>query len=120
MLKGVFISVNNGIKNFEDADFVEEDLGVDKIQKLDRKLGFTDEDGKVHGLQKNYRVMCDEDGLLKNQMFLTGRENNGFEMLAGNLFVCGIAEDGSDRSLTKEEIEEVKSCVFRGVLRYSF
>lgn len=118
MIKGVTISVNNGLKSVEESQFDEAD--IQKYDILKRKLGYVDEEGKEHGLKEYYNIVCENDLLKNEKLFMTARHNEGFEMLVGELFICGVEEENKIRSLTSEEVEEVKDCLFREVLRYDF
>lgn len=118
MIKGVTISVNNGLKSIEESQF--NDADIQKYDILKRKLGYIDDEGKEHGLKKYYNIVCENDLLKNEKLFMTARHNEGFEMLVGELFICGVEEENKIRSLTSEEVEEVKDCLFREVLRYDF
>jgi hypothetical protein len=118
MIKGVTISVNNGLKSVEESQFDEAD--IQKYDILKRKLGYVDEEGKEHGLKEYYNIVCENDLLKNEKLFMTARHNEGFEMLVGELFICGVEEENKIRSLTPEEVKEVKDCLFREVLRYDF
>ena len=119
IIKGITISVNNGFKSIEETQ-VDDVIDIQKYDILKRKLGYVDEEEKEHGLKKYYNIVCENDLLKSEKVFMTARHNEGFEMLVGELFICGVDEDGKIRSLTVEEIEEVKDCMFREVLRYDF
>lgn len=62
---------------------------------------------------KNYAVICDEEGLLKQQPVISAIDKNGKPALVGSLFIVnpGI------RSLTEADIERLDKCVRAGQLQ---
>lgn len=120
MIQGVLISVDERteIREIEDFEIGSiEDLALTTPVKMIRRLGYKDEfKDKIIGLEKDFLVIAEENSLMKEgKQYLTGRDNNGFEMISGKLFVCNVDET----SLNKEDLRLVKDCVFRGILRYN-
>lgn len=55
---------------------------------------------------KRFDIICDDEGLLKDDPRISALDSEYQPMLVGNLFVCSHAE-GYEISLTEEEISHV-------------
>lgn len=61
---------------------------------------------------KRFLVICDDEGLLKNDIKVSAIAPSGEVMLVGNLFI--VNSDGADdvESLTDEECQHIKRCAY--------
>ena len=55
---------------------------------------------------KRFDIICDEEGLLRDDPIISALDRNYQPMLVGNLFVCK-SKDGEFVSLTDKEIDHV-------------
>ena len=101
-IKGILIDVEN-----EKAECIEVEstlgeyyriLNCETIDIVRRKIG-----------RKELNIICDDEGLLKDEPKISAIDNLGGVMLVGNLFiVSGIVDDNCDLvSLTNEETEYI-------------
>lgn len=58
-----------------------------------------------------YDIICDDEGLW-GDCKISAIDNLGQPMLVGNLIVCD-SEYGYEKSLTDEQVAEIKSCIQR-------
>lgn len=65
---------------------------------------------KIHNGEesKYYYIICDDEGLLKNNIVSAIDLNNMQIALVGNLLICNMDEDGNEVSLSDEDIEFIK------------
>lgn len=101
ILKTILLDVENGIvKEME----VENELhafykamNVDMIEFTYPKIG-----------NKEYTIMCDEEGLLKAEPKPSAINKSGRVQLVGNLMFFNDSPDGDLKSLSEKDIKEIK------------
>jgi hypothetical protein len=57
--------------------------------------------------EKNFNIVCDEEGLLKPDPKISAIDIYGNPELVGKLFITGLAKNGNLTSLSKEEQDRV-------------
>lgn len=69
--------------------------------------------------RRNYTIVCDEEALLKDVRKISAINDFGQAVLVGNLFVVSETEDGELRSLTQDDIVQIRSHVcMQGTHKY--
>ena len=59
--------------------------------------------------KRRYDIICDDEGLLKDDPYISAIDNNGRAMLVGSLLVVGEADDeGNITSLDDDDIKFLK------------
>lgn len=100
-IKGFMINVVNGTMGVKEVEGCLDSyynlLGCDMIEIVSRKIG-----------NYNYEIICDEEGLLKDKAIVSAFSIDGDPMLVGNLFVVAYEGMGELRSLTDDEIDNLK------------
>lgn len=56
---------------------------------------------------KRFDIICDDEGLLKEDVCISALDRDYNPMLVGNLFVCKHDSDGNENSLTDAEISHI-------------
>ena len=114
-ITGVLIDPENGIaevRTIEDSlDSFYATLHCTCIDIPSRLIG-------VGADKRRYAIVCDDEGLLKENNFVTATRYDREPMLVGALFVCKDGQNGELASLTDEEAEHVLSYT-SGVWRFS-
>lgn len=68
---------------------------------------------------QQYTIVCDDEGLLKNDPKISAIDNLGQPMFVGNLFIVQINEDGDVVSLNAEDIAYLEQFIsFRSTLKH--
>ena len=62
---------------------------------------------------KRYNIICDDEGLLKDNITISAINKDWQEMLVGNLIICGLAKQGELTSLTDEDIAHIKKKIIQ-------
>ena len=64
---------------------------------------------------KRFEIVCDDEGLLKDEPKVSAVDMEGHAMLVGSLFVCNYGGNGELSSLTDADVAHVlaHSCVLR-------
>lgn len=99
MIKGILITADSAeaISAEDKLDVWYTLLDCRCIDIIVRKIG-----------NKYYNIICDDEALLKSEPVPRAICGNAREILFGNLFICGQAEDEDLMSLTDEDVENVK------------
>ena len=100
-LTGILVDVENeDVKVIEIEDKLDEFyriLNCDIIDIAHRYIG-----------DKRFNIVCDDEGLFKDEPKISAIDNLGNMMLVGNLFiVSGKNYDGELHSLSEEEIKHI-------------
>lgn len=56
---------------------------------------------------KRFDIVCDDEGLLKNEPKISAINDMGAPMLVGSLLVVGLAKEGLEQTLSDEDAEFV-------------
>ena len=99
MIKGILITTNSAeITSAEDKLNVWYTLlNCDCIDIITRKIG-----------DKYYDIVCDDEALLKSEPLPRAVCRNAREVLFGNIFICGLADDeGNLTSLGDDDVEKL-------------
>lgn len=67
---------------------------IEAIRVNDSITIWINEEGKMIELEPNF--------------YLVNQFNEAYDMVVGNVFICGTDEEGDNISLTDEEVEEIK------------
>lgn len=98
-IKGVLIDVKNGQARVavipDTLEGYYEAVDCDCIDIVARKIG-----------GKYFEIVCDDEGLLKDNPKVSGIGVDGKPMLVGNLFVCGL-KGGDLRSISDDDCTHV-------------
>ena len=62
---------------------------------------------------KDYNIICDDEGLLKDNITISAINKDWQEMLVGNLIICGFEKLGELTSLTDEDIAHIKKRIIQ-------
>lgn len=62
---------------------------------------------------KLFDIVCDDEALLVDDPVMSAVSTDFEPMLAGNLFICKVDDEGNLVSLTTEEQESVLGCIYR-------
>lgn len=61
---------------------------------------------------KPYDIICDDEGLLKENPTVSAMDAERKPMLVGNLLICGPAdEEGNLTSLTRDDLDHIRKCI---------
>ena len=71
-------------------------IGCDLIDMVDRKIG-----------RKRYTIICDDEGLFREDVRISAINNLGGVMLVGNLMFVKTGEEGETLGLEKSDIEYI-------------
>ena len=77
-------------------------LNCDTIDIVSRKIGC-----------KYYDIVCDDEGLFKDQVKVSAVDGNGQAMLVGKLFICKHDGHGNEVGLDDDDILNIESCLIR-------
>lgn len=120
-ITGVLIDPENGIAEVrtleESLDSFYSALHCTCIDIVNRTIG-------IGANRKQYVIICDDEGLLKDGNFTSAIDRDHHPMLVGSLFVCKDGQDHSLASLTDEEVDHVMSytrevcCLVDGDLKF--
>lgn len=104
-IRGYFIDVVNarcGERTVaDDLDTYYQMLNCDCIEIVKRRIG-----------KKDFQIICDESGTLKENFIVSAITWDGGAALVGNLFVTGLADDeGELTDLTDEDVKFIGSHV---------
>lgn len=58
---------------------------------------------------KRYDIICDDEGLLKDNVTISAINKDWQEMLVGNLIICGAADMGELTDLTDDDIKHIRT-----------
>lgn len=102
-LKGVLIDVNTGEARAttinDDLSSFYSALNCTTIDIVSRKIGT---------MRKYFSIVCDDEGLLKDNPTVSAFDDNGKPALVGNLFITGGMDYERElTSLTEEEADYV-------------
>lgn len=99
-LTGILIDVKNQTAQVttipDTLDGYYEALDCDCIDIVSRKVG-----------ERYFEIIADDEGLLKDDIKVSGINSKGCVMLVGNIFVCKENGHGDLKSLTDEECQYV-------------
>jgi hypothetical protein len=108
-VKGVLIDVESALNGasvmevVDELDTYYEILKCSCIDIVNRQIG-----------EKRYDIVCDDEGLFKDQIRPSAFGRGKTVMLVGNLFIAGEAnEDGELTSLSEDECMDILSHVAR-------
>lgn len=62
---------------------------------------------------KYYDIVCDDEGLFKDQVKVSAVDGNGQAMLVGKLLICKHDGKGNETGLSQEDILNIESCLIR-------
>ena len=104
-IKAYYIDPENNIAEAREItdslDTFYEMLHCDCIDIVSREVG-------RYG-KRRYDIICDDEGLLKDDPYISAIDNNGQAMLVGSLLVVGEADDdGNITSLDDDDIKFLK------------
>lgn len=88
-----------------DLDGYHKLLDCQTIDIVSRKIG-----------KKYYDIVCDDEGLFKDQVHVSAIDGKGDAMLVGKLFVCKHDGHGNEVGLSDDDIANIESCLFRRVI----
>ena len=60
-----------------------------------------------------YDIICDDEGLLKENFRVTALNSNKEVMLVGNLLIVNHDNEGNEAGLTDKDIEEIEGKTFK-------
>ena len=104
LIKGVLIDVENNI-----AESVEIEATLDNYYKLLNCDVIDIVNREING--KRFDIVCDDEGLLKENPKISALDLQYKPTLVGNLFVCHVDVTGQECSLSEEEINHILECV---------
>lgn len=100
MIKGILVTTAGEIKPAEldgSLDGYYEALECDIIDCTVRRIG-----------NKEYDIICDDEGLCKENPKVTAVTTRLEPALVGNLFICNHDEEGNWTSLTMAEMNQIR------------
>jgi len=65
---------------------------------------------------KYYDIVCDDEGLFKDQVKVSAVDGSGQAMLVGKLFICKHDGHGNKVGLDDDDILNIESCLIRRVI----
>lgn len=80
-------------------------LDCTTIDIVSRKIG-----------DKYYDIVCDDEGLFKENVMVSAMDGKGNPMLVGRLLICNHNKKGEASGLTKKDIENIEAHVVNGAL----
>lgn len=99
-MKCILVDVkNNKVKTLEIEPKLQnyyDLIGCNLIDIVSRKLG-----------DKYYDIICDDEGLLKENPIISALDSDKHCALVGNLIICHCDSEGYETSLTDEDIEDI-------------
>ena len=102
-IKGVLISIKKNGTNEVSVVEVQDDLqayydilNCDCIDITERSIN-----------GNYYDIVCDDEGLLKNDFQVTAINYSGDIVLVGNLFICSHTNEGKMKSLNEKSIQSI-------------
>lgn len=100
-MKGLLLDIKNNKTQVVEAEGLEqyyELLDCHLIDIVQRRID-----------RKRFEIICDDEGLFKEDYKISAINNLGEPMLVGSLLICGKADtEGELTSLTDEEITYIK------------
>ena len=101
MSKALFLDSVNKETKVVDVNTLEDYyqlIGCRCIDIVTRKIG-----------RKVYDIICDDEGLLKDDPFISAIDDFGRVMLVGSLIICGLADsEGELTALTTKDVNYIK------------
>lgn len=95
------------VKPLEKIEVVEFEANLDEYYRLLDVTCIDIVERKIGG--KYYDIICDDEGLLKDDIIKSMISSRSETMLVGNLLICNSDDEGYEQSLSDEDIKNILS-----------